>query len=79
MIVKNTTDSSMQYFTIIDDVQYLLETPIKAVDICFKVFYVLNLQYSPQAEQVWHFFEYYFFNISDFKKGKKCYIYSKFM
>jgi len=67
----NETDSSMQYFTIIDDVQFLLETLLKAIDLCFKLFHVLNLKYSPQAQQVWNFFEHYFFDMSDQKKGRK--------
>lgn len=58
----------MQYFTIIDDFQ--LETLLKAIDLCFKLFHVLNLHYSPQAKQVWNFFEHYFNNITDLKKGK---------
>ncbi|XP_050063205.1 uncharacterized protein LOC126552528 [Aphis gossypii] len=67
----NEADSSMQYFTIIDDVQFLLETLLKAIDLCFKLFHVLNLKYSPQAQQVWNFFEHYFYDISDQKKGRK--------
>jgi len=51
----------MQYYTIIDDVHFQLETLLKAIDLCFKLFHVLNLEYSPQAQQVWHFFEHYFF------------------
>jgi len=66
----NGEDSSMQYFTIIDDVQFLLENLLKAIDLCFKLFHVLNLKYSPQAQQVWNFFEHYFFDISDQKKGR---------
>jgi len=67
----NEADSSMQYYTIIDDVHFLLETLLKAIDLCFKLFHVLNLEYSPQAQQVWHFFEHYFFDISDKKKGRQ--------
>lgn len=42
----NETDSSMQYFTIIDDVHFQLETLLKAIDLCFKLLHVLNLEFS---------------------------------
>jgi len=38
----NEADSSMQYYTIIDDVHFQLETLLKAIDLCFKLFHVLN-------------------------------------
>lgn len=63
----NEADSSMQYYTIVDDIHCHLETLLKAIDLCFKLFHVLYLKYSPQAQQVWHFFEHYFFDISNQK------------
>jgi len=42
----NEADSSMHYYTIIDDVHFQIETSLKAIDLCFKLFNVLNLEYS---------------------------------
>lgn len=39
---------------------YLLETPIKAVDVCFKAFHSLNLEYPVESNQVWCFIEHFF-------------------
>ncbi|XP_050060631.1 uncharacterized protein LOC114127207 isoform X2 [Aphis gossypii] len=58
-------------YTIIDNTQYLLETPIKAVDVCFKAFHSLNLEYPIESNQVWCFIEHYFYNIVNPIKGKQ--------
>ncbi|XP_025420485.1 uncharacterized protein LOC112690652 [Sipha flava] len=58
-IVGNIEDASsvLNYYTVIDKI----ETPIKALDICFKSFHALNLNYPPEAEQVRWFIQDYFF------------------
>lgn len=62
VIVDNTIS-----YTVVNDLLFKLETPIKALDICFKAFHTLNLEYPKEAEQVWHFISEYFFGITDFK------------
>lgn len=49
-------------YTIIDNTQYLLETPIKAVDVYFKALYSLNLEYPVESNQLWCFIEHFFLN-----------------
>lgn len=63
-IVGNSNDT-IGYYTVINDIYYKLETPIKALDICFKSFHSLNLQYPQEAEQIWWFIQDYFFKITD--------------
>ncbi|XP_067203600.1 uncharacterized protein [Linepithema humile] len=36
---------------------YEVDTPLKAVDICFKIFHVLHIQYSPECAQLWQFLQ----------------------
>ncbi|XP_048514049.1 uncharacterized protein LOC125501699 [Athalia rosae] len=43
----------------VDETLYLVESPLKAVDICYKIFQVLNATYPPQSEQVWLFLQKY--------------------
>jgi len=62
VIVDNTIS-----YTVVNDLLFKLETPIKALDICFKAFHTLNLEYPKEAEQVWHFNSEYFFGITDIK------------
>jgi len=36
---------------------YEVDTPLKAVDICFKIFHVLHIQYPPECAQLWQFLQ----------------------
>ncbi|XP_071629107.1 uncharacterized protein [Temnothorax longispinosus] len=46
-------------YIIIDDVMYKMENILKAVDILYKVFQVLNVKYPTGCEQVWLFIQKY--------------------
>ncbi|XP_022165737.1 uncharacterized protein LOC111030516 [Myzus persicae] len=59
VIVINSTE----FFVVIDNTYYKLETLIKAVDVCFKSFFSLNVHYPTECEQVWLFIQHYFFEI----------------
>lgn len=48
-------DNPIYYYIIINDTQYKLKISIKAIDACFKLYYILNLEYLSEAEQVWYF------------------------
>lgn len=36
---------------------YEVETTLKAVDICFKVFHALHILYPPECAQIWQFIQ----------------------
>jgi hypothetical protein len=59
VIVVNSTE----FFVVINDTYFRLETLNKAVDVCFKLFYSLNDHYPAECEQVWVFILHYFFDI----------------
>ncbi|CAI6372305.1 unnamed protein product [Macrosiphum euphorbiae] len=63
-------NNTISYYTVINDIYYKLETPIKALDICFKSFHSFNLEYPQEAEQVWWFIQDYFFKINNNLKKK---------
>lgn len=56
----------IQSFVVINDTKYELETPLKAVDVCFKAFFTLNYKYPFEGEQVWTFIQKYFFEINTY-------------
>jgi len=37
---------------VIEPVEYKVETPLKALDICFKALFTLNYKYPIKAEQI---------------------------
>lgn len=47
------------FYIIIDDVMYNIENVLKAVDVLYKIFQVLNVKYPPSCEQVWLFIHKY--------------------
>ncbi|XP_071574491.1 uncharacterized protein [Temnothorax nylanderi] len=34
-----------------------VDTPLKAIDVCFKVFHALHIQYPPECAQIWQFIQ----------------------
>lgn len=51
------------YYVIIDEIRYKFDNFVKALDICFKSHYVLNIDYSKESQLIWLFIQIYFFNI----------------
>lgn len=56
-----TSSERIQNIVIINNIKYKLETPLKALDTCFKAFFTLNYKYPPESEQVWAFIQKFFF------------------
>lgn len=54
---------STEIFTVVNNIYFKLETPLKALDICFKTFFSLNIHYPAESEQVWFFIQKYFYDI----------------
>lgn len=55
----------------IDNVKYKVFSSFKAVDICFKIFHVFNLEYPIQCNNVWLFLQIYDYEIST-KYDRSC-------
>lgn len=59
-LVPQITDIEA-FYIIIDDVMYKMENILKAVDILYKIFQVLNIKYPSACEQVWLFIQKYIY------------------
>ncbi|XP_022160098.1 uncharacterized protein LOC111026353 [Myzus persicae] len=51
------------FYVIINNHFFKLESALKALDVCFKSFFSLNLNYPTESTQVWYFIQKYFFEI----------------
>jgi len=74
MIFVCETESENQisaFYVIVNNHIFKVESGLKAVDICFKSFFALNLNYPDESKQVWYFIQKYFYNIET--KYDKCY------
>ncbi|KAL4136250.1 hypothetical protein QTP88_007801 [Uroleucon formosanum] len=58
IIIVDNTD----IYAVINIIYYKLETPLKALDICYKSYFALSLHYPQESEQIWLFIQNYFFD-----------------
>lgn len=56
-------------FVCIDSIRYNIDTPLKAIDLCFKVYHTLNAQYPKEAEPIWTFLQLYIYEIKTLNDG----------
>lgn len=56
----NVTD----YYVVINNNFLKLESPLKALEVCFKSFFCMHLNYPAESDQIWQFVQKYFFNIN---------------
>lgn len=61
-----------EIFLYFDGVKYPFKNFLRAIDICFKTFYVFNLEYPPASFMFWSFFQHFFFKIEKGKKNLTC-------
>jgi len=48
----------------IEDIRYHLRTAVAALDVCFKAFFALQLEFPKDVLPVWLFIQKYFFNMN---------------
>ncbi|XP_011706192.1 PREDICTED: uncharacterized protein LOC105461394 isoform X2 [Wasmannia auropunctata] len=54
VIFVGRDDSSINaYYVCVDNTLYKIESALKAIDICYKCFFVLHACYPKESEQVW--------------------------
>lgn len=55
------------YHVVIDDIIYNCKNVIDALDLCYQLFFVLNLNYSHPCPHVWSFVQKYFYKMKNRK------------
>ncbi|KAJ8046587.1 hypothetical protein HOLleu_05308 [Holothuria leucospilota] len=61
VLVLGTRLEPSQSFFIVDGLAIQATSLLKAVDICFKAFYVLDVCYPKKCHTTWEFFQKFFF------------------
>lgn len=56
--VGNTLEDVRSFYVVVDKLRYRFDSPLKALDICFKIFLTWNLKYPVESQQVWLFLQY---------------------
>lgn len=60
-------DSSLEatsFYVVINHNLVKLESALKAIDICFKSFFSLHVNYPCECEQIWEFIQKFFYKIN---------------
>lgn len=57
-------------FVTVNDIIWEMESPLKAIDLCFKSYHVLNAKYPAESEMVWTFIQQTFYNIRTIYDGE---------
>lgn len=52
------------HYVYVNDIKYLMDSTVGAVDCCFKLFQVLNAKYPPESHNTWFFIQKAFYNIT---------------
>ncbi|XP_063359972.1 uncharacterized protein LOC134655414 [Cydia amplana] len=68
--VGPTSKDLKDFYVAVESVLYKVDQLLKAVDVCFKVIHVTNVQYPLECLSVWSFIQKYFYNLHN-KKDKK--------
>lgn len=63
-----------EIYVYFDGTKYIFTNFLRAVDICFKIFYVFNSYFPKQSVMFWNFFETYFYKIKNNNSFSKVHI-----
>lgn len=66
-----TVDS---FYVVVDKLQYKFQSPLKALDICFKLYMTWNADYPEQSQQVWVFLQYAFYKLRTERDVNKAHV-----
>lgn len=71
--------SIKEIYTYFDGIKYKFFNIIRAVDICFKIFYMFNLNFPEESVMVWSFIETYFYKMKPSSTFSKIHILCDFL
>ncbi|CAI6354025.1 unnamed protein product [Macrosiphum euphorbiae] len=64
IFIIGTLTKPKEILVFFDSIKYKLFSIISAIDICFKIFHLFNLEYPPEAYIVWLFIQKYFYSLN---------------
>lgn len=66
IIVGEDLDNITASYVRVNDTLYMVESPLKAIEVTFKAIHALNALYPPEAEQVWLVIQQALFNLKTY-------------
>lgn len=71
IVVVGTLHNIKEIMIRIDDNTYKVKSIIEAIDLLFKIFYVMNVEYPFACRSTWTFIQEFFYKIPTASSGKK--------
>lgn len=56
--VGDSIDEVKLFYVVINRARYKFEFPLRALDICFKIFFVWNINFPVSSKQIWTLLQY---------------------
>jgi len=62
--IGDSLDSIDTFYVFVDSFTYVLDSPLKALDVAFKSFQALDAEYHKECQREWHFIEQAIYDLS---------------
>ncbi|XP_055379603.1 uncharacterized protein LOC129610861 [Condylostylus longicornis] len=63
-LVGDSYDDIQCSYVFVNDVLYILDSPLVAIDVCFKIIHAVNAEYQQDCEIIWMFLQKFVYEIS---------------
>lgn len=63
-VIIGELDKITGCYICVNEIRYKVESPLKAVDVCFKIFHALNAEYPKECDSTWMFIQEYMYGIT---------------
>lgn len=63
LLIVGEINNPKQIMVYFDGIKYIINTMIKAIEICFSIFHVFNVEYPIESANFWLFLQLYYFKI----------------
>lgn len=74
LVVGDNINTIKDIYVYVDGVKYCFTNFWRAVDTCFKIFYVFNLRFPEAALTFWSFIEFFFYELTSEYSNSKVHI-----
>lgn len=64
IVAAGPIETLTDIFIVIDETKYKMTSCLRAMDICFNVFFALNSAYPFDCQHIWTFIQHYVYEIS---------------
>lgn len=53
--IGQSLEEVTDFYVVMDELKYKFESPLRALDTCFKLFFTWDVNFAPESQQAWLF------------------------